>query len=81
LRPIFRFDSPFRSGETGSVGKRVQDSSNVRIIRKLLQRGKLTGQIRRNRNKRGKITEGDETMENFNLEVQLEDLMIRHDDI
>jgi hypothetical protein len=28
-----------------------------------------------------KITEGDETMENFNLEVQLEDLMIYHDDI
>jgi hypothetical protein len=27
----------------------------------------------------GKITEGDETMENFNLEVQLEDLMICHD--
>jgi hypothetical protein len=31
--------------------------------------------------KEGKITEGDETMENFNLEVQLEDLMICHDDI
>jgi hypothetical protein len=28
----------------------------------------------------GKITGGDETMENFNLEVQLEDLMIYHDD-
>jgi hypothetical protein len=28
----------------------------------------------------GKIAEGDETMENFNLEVQLEDLMICHDD-
>jgi hypothetical protein len=28
-----------------------------------------------------KIAEGDETMENFNLEVQLEDLMIYHDDI
>jgi hypothetical protein len=28
----------------------------------------------------GKITEGDETMENFDLEVQLEDLMICHDD-
>jgi hypothetical protein len=28
----------------------------------------------------GKIAEGDETMENFNLEVQLEDLMIFHDD-
>jgi hypothetical protein len=28
-----------------------------------------------------KITEGDETMENFDLEVQLEDLMIYHDDI
>jgi hypothetical protein len=28
----------------------------------------------------GKIVEGDETMENFNLEVQLEDLMICHDD-
>jgi hypothetical protein len=27
-----------------------------------------------------KITEGDETMGNFNLEVQLEDLMISHDD-
>jgi hypothetical protein len=27
-----------------------------------------------------KITEGDETMENFDLEVQLEDLMICHDD-
>jgi hypothetical protein len=33
---IFRFDSPFRSGETGSVGKRVQDSSNDGIIRRLL---------------------------------------------
>jgi hypothetical protein len=30
--------------------------------------------------KEGKITEGDETMENFDLEVQLEDLMICHDD-
>jgi hypothetical protein len=28
----------------------------------------------------GKFTGGDETMENFNLEVQLEDLMICHDD-
>jgi hypothetical protein len=28
-----------------------------------------------------KIAEGDETMENFNLGVQLEDLMIHHDDI
>jgi hypothetical protein len=29
---------------------------------------------------KGKIEEGDETMENFDLEVQLEDLMICHDD-
>jgi hypothetical protein len=29
---------------------------------------------------KGKITRGDETMENFDLEVQLEDLMICHDD-
>jgi hypothetical protein len=28
---------------------------------------------------KGKITEGDETIENFDLEVQLEDLMIYHD--
>jgi hypothetical protein len=28
----------------------------------------------------GKIAEGDETMENFDLEMQLEDLMICHDD-
>jgi hypothetical protein len=28
----------------------------------------------------GKIAGGDETMENFDLEVQLEDLMICHDD-
>jgi hypothetical protein len=28
----------------------------------------------------GKIAEGDETMKNFDLEVQLEDLMICHDD-
>jgi hypothetical protein len=28
----------------------------------------------------GKIAGGDETMENFNLEVKLEDLMICHDD-
>jgi hypothetical protein len=28
----------------------------------------------------GNIVEGDETMENFDLEVQLEDLMICHDD-
>jgi hypothetical protein len=28
----------------------------------------------------GKIAEGDETMENFDLEVQLKDLMICHDD-
>jgi hypothetical protein len=27
-----------------------------------------------------KLAEGDETMENFDLEVQLEDLMICHDD-
>jgi hypothetical protein len=30
--------------------------------------------------KEGKIAEGDETMENFDLEVQLKDLMICHDD-
>jgi hypothetical protein len=30
---------------------------------------------------KGKITEDDETIENFDLEVQLEDLMICHDDI
>jgi hypothetical protein len=29
---------------------------------------------------KGKITGGDKTMENFDLEVQLEDLMICHDD-
>jgi hypothetical protein len=29
---------------------------------------------------KGKIAGGDETMENFDLEVQLEDLMIGHDD-
>jgi hypothetical protein len=29
----------------------------------------------------GKITEGDETVENFNLGVQLKDLVICHDDI
>jgi hypothetical protein len=28
----------------------------------------------------GKIAEGDKTMENFDLEVQLEDLIIFHDD-
>jgi hypothetical protein len=28
----------------------------------------------------GKIAESNETMENFDLEVQLEDLMICHDD-
>jgi hypothetical protein len=28
----------------------------------------------------GKITGGDKTMENFDLDVQLEDLMICHDD-
>jgi hypothetical protein len=28
-----------------------------------------------------KIVDGNETMENFDLEVQLEDLMIYHDDI
>jgi hypothetical protein len=28
----------------------------------------------------GKFAEGDETMENFDLEVQLKDLMIFHDD-
>jgi hypothetical protein len=31
--------------------------------------------------KEGKIAGGDETMENFDLEVQLEDLVICHDDI
>jgi hypothetical protein len=31
--------------------------------------------------KEGKIAGGDETMENFDLEAQLEDLMICHDDI
>jgi hypothetical protein len=31
--------------------------------------------------KEAKIAGGDETMENFDLEVQLEDLMICHDDI
>jgi hypothetical protein len=30
---------------------------------------------------KGKIAEGDETMENFDLGVQLEDLVICHDDI
>jgi hypothetical protein len=69
---------PFRFGETGSVGKRVQDNSNVGIIRRLLQRCKLAGQLHRSR--RRKIAEGDETMEKFDLEVQLEDLMICHDD-
>jgi hypothetical protein len=31
--------------------------------------------------KEGKITGGNETMENFDLEVQLKDLMICHNDI
>jgi hypothetical protein len=30
--------------------------------------------------KEGKIAGGDETMENFDLDVQLEDLTIHHDD-
>jgi hypothetical protein len=31
--------------------------------------------------KKREFAEGDETMENFDLEVQLEDLMISHDDV
>jgi hypothetical protein len=79
-RRISRLDSPFRSSETVSIGKRSQDNCTVQIISWLFQRGKLAGQLRNNRNCRRKIAEVDKTMENLNLGDQLEDLMICHDD-
>jgi hypothetical protein len=54
-RQIIGFDSPFRSGETGSVGKQVQDINNVRIVRGLFQRSKFAGQLHGYRNRKKKI--------------------------
>jgi hypothetical protein len=71
---------PFRSGETGSVGKQVQDRNNGRIVRGLFQRSKFASQLHRIEIEERKSAEGDKTMENFDLEVQLKDLMIFHDD-
>jgi hypothetical protein len=78
LHRITRFDSPFRSGETGSVGKRIQDSSNVKISEG--SSSEVNSPVSFAEIEEGKIAGGDETMENFDLEVQLEDLMICHDD-
>jgi hypothetical protein len=45
FRRTLGFDSPSRSNKIGSVGKRSEDSHNIRIISGLLQRGKFTGQL------------------------------------
>jgi hypothetical protein len=67
LCQIFGFDSPYRSSETGSVGKQNKDNHSVRIIGGLFQRGKLAGQLHNSRKYRRKIKELDETIENLDI--------------
>jgi hypothetical protein len=71
---------PFRSGKTGSVGKRLQDSSNDKSSEGSSNEVNSPVSFAEVETEERKIVEGDETMENFDLEVQLEDLMICHDD-
>jgi hypothetical protein len=67
LRQIFGFNSPLRFDEIGSIGKKNHDNRNVRIIDRLLQRGKLAGQLRNNGKYRRKIEELNEIMGNLDI--------------
>jgi hypothetical protein len=63
-----RLSDPTKSGPSASKSKTETMSS------------KFAGQLRKIETEERKFPEGDETMEDFDLEVQLEDLMICHDD-
>jgi hypothetical protein len=71
-----RLSDPMKSDPSASEPKTVamskssEDSSN-----------EVNSPISLEEEEERKIAEGDKTMENFDLEVQLEDLMIYHDDI
>jgi hypothetical protein len=68
LRRISGFDSPFRSGETGSVGKQNQDNHSVWVIGGLFQRevnSPVSFAIAENTGE--KIEELDETMEKLDI--------------
>jgi hypothetical protein len=69
-------DSPLRTDEIGSIGRKNRDNGNIRFIGRLFQRGKLAGQLHGDKKYRREIEELDKIMENLNLGEQLEDFMI-----
>jgi hypothetical protein len=74
LRSI-RLSDPAKPGSSASKSKTVAilESSEG-------SSSKVNSPVSFAETEEGKISEGDETMENFDLEVHLEDLMICHDD-
>jgi hypothetical protein len=73
------FNSPFRSGKTGFVRSKSKTVAMTKSSEGSSSEVNLP--VSSAEAEEGKFAEGDETMENFDLEVQLEDLMIFHDDI
>jgi hypothetical protein len=65
-----KWDPSAREPKTVAMSESSEDSSS-----------EVNSPISLEEEEERKIAEGNETMENFNLEVQLEDLMIYHDDI
>jgi hypothetical protein len=72
---LIRLSDPVKPGPSASEPKTVAMSESSEGSSSEINSPVILAEI-----EEGKITGGDETMENFDLEVQLEDLMICHDD-
>jgi hypothetical protein len=70
-----RLSDPMKPGPSASEPKTVAMSESSEG-----SSSKVNSLVSLAKAEEGKIAGGDETMENFDLEVQLEDLMIYHDD-
>jgi hypothetical protein len=70
-----RLSDPVKPGPSGSEPKTVAMSESSEG-----SSSEVNSSVSLTEIEEGKIAGGDETMENFDLEVQLEDLMICHDD-
>jgi hypothetical protein len=72
---LIRLSDPTKPGPSASESKTVAMSESSEG-----SSSEVNSPVSFGETEERKIAEGDETMENFDLEVQLEDLMICHDD-
>jgi hypothetical protein len=72
---LIRILDPMKTGPSASEPKTVVMSESSEV-----SSSEVNSPVSLAEAKEGKITGGDETIENFDLEVQLEDLTIYHDD-